>query len=204
MRAEIAEPNIHIDHVHLLPMVPPKVSISESVGTPKRANGDPCVQHVAESEKQTLAGQSLLGLRLLCSHGRAGRGEKSEMREVPTTARETQQGMSPVAMANPEQEPRASSHWGGATGRPFCHGGGGTSRRVPRVSLPAGMKLPRGVHQRAWSMATCPEQRTECRPSSLLRPVLAVSAYALRKCRRCVSSKGPFSTRPLGLNLIMG
>ena len=35
MGAEIVEVNIQIDHVHLLAMVPPKISISEFVGTLK-------------------------------------------------------------------------------------------------------------------------------------------------------------------------
>jgi len=34
-RCEIVELNIQVDHVHLLAMVPPKVSISDYVGTIK-------------------------------------------------------------------------------------------------------------------------------------------------------------------------
>ncbi len=35
LKCEIIELNVHIDHVHLLGMVPPKISISDYVGTVK-------------------------------------------------------------------------------------------------------------------------------------------------------------------------
>jgi putative transposase len=35
MKSEIVELNVQVDHVHLLAMVPPKVSISQYVGTLK-------------------------------------------------------------------------------------------------------------------------------------------------------------------------
>jgi putative transposase len=55
-KGEVVELNVQIDHVHLLVLVPPKVSISNFVGTLKGSNSDPCVQQVSESEAKTLLG----------------------------------------------------------------------------------------------------------------------------------------------------
>ena len=43
MKSEIVEWNVQADHVHLLVMIPPKISVSDFVGTVKGSNSHPSV-----------------------------------------------------------------------------------------------------------------------------------------------------------------
>ena len=55
-KGELVELNIQIDHVHLLVLVPPKVSISNFVGTLKGRTAIRVFKSIPEAEEQTLLG----------------------------------------------------------------------------------------------------------------------------------------------------
>ena len=68
---EVVELNIQADHVHLICMVPPKVSISEFMGENQGTNSNSSIQAVPLYEEETLLGQSFLGERLLRRYSRS-------------------------------------------------------------------------------------------------------------------------------------
>ena len=84
---EVVELNVQVDHVHLLVLVPPKVSISELVGTLKGRSCDSCIQAVSTSEGEALLGQSFLGAWLLCGYGRLGCGDDPQVCQVSRSER---------------------------------------------------------------------------------------------------------------------
>jgi REP element-mobilizing transposase RayT len=68
--AEIEEMSVQKDHVHLLVSIPPKVSVSEFMGTLEREDGDSNLQELSRAETETVLGESLLGEGLLCQYSR--------------------------------------------------------------------------------------------------------------------------------------
>ena len=58
---EVVELNVQEDHVHLLVMVPPKVAISQLVGTIKGKSAIQIFKQSSLLEKETLLGKSFLG-----------------------------------------------------------------------------------------------------------------------------------------------
>lgn len=66
LACEIVELNIQADHVHLIVNVPPKVSISQLMGTLKGRTAIRVFKQFPYSEKETLLGESFLGAWVLC------------------------------------------------------------------------------------------------------------------------------------------
>ena len=69
---EVVELNVQEDHVHLLVLVPPKLSVSKLVGILKRRSAIRLFNKFPHLRK-TVLGESLLGEGLLRRHGGRGR-----------------------------------------------------------------------------------------------------------------------------------
>ena len=71
---EILVLSVREDHVHAVVSIPPKLSISEVVGTLKgKKNSNKGFQELSGVEEQAVLGQSFLEPRVLCHHCRDGR-----------------------------------------------------------------------------------------------------------------------------------
>lgn len=65
-RCKVMELNVQKDHIHLIVMVPPKLSISDYMGIIGRPDSNSSVRQVPQVEEKTVLGQSFLVKRLLC------------------------------------------------------------------------------------------------------------------------------------------
>jgi len=60
-KCEVVELNVQPDHVHLLVMIPPKVSVSDYVGQSKREDSDTDFEQSQRIEAKTLLGAIISG-----------------------------------------------------------------------------------------------------------------------------------------------
>ena len=67
---EIIELNVQIDHVHLLVMIPPKISVSDYVGIVKDHTAIRIFNHFKQLKEIKYWGESFLDQRILCGHSR--------------------------------------------------------------------------------------------------------------------------------------
>ena len=72
-RQRLMELNVQVDHVHLLAMVPPKVSVSNFVGTVKGRTAIRVFTKFRELKRRPYWGNRFWGPGLLCRYGRTGR-----------------------------------------------------------------------------------------------------------------------------------
>ena len=79
LRCEVVGLNVQSDHVHLLLEMPPKMSISQVMGTVK---GKSALRVFTRYPNLRKMGQSLLGQGLLCRYGGLGRGNDTKVCKI--------------------------------------------------------------------------------------------------------------------------
>lgn len=86
-QGEVGARNVQIDHVHLLVLVSPKVSVSDFVGTVNGRTTIRVFNKFRELKRRPLLGQSVLGARVLCRPRGLRRGEDPRVCAVSGRAR---------------------------------------------------------------------------------------------------------------------